>query len=91
MPDGRRNNKGTKGNKGGRPPKRDEQKLLEKLKPLEELAHQKLKENIVAGEQWAVKMYFEYYYGKPKQIQEINIKSELPDIEGVLKLKDRGE
>lgn len=65
--DGRRNNKGTPGNRGGRTPKSEEQRLIEKLSPLEEVAHKKLKQAVDAGEQWAVKLFFEYMYGKPKQ------------------------
>lgn len=66
--DGRKNNGGhsTKGF-AGRKPKSDEQKLIEKLSPMEDIAHQALKENVTAGEAWAVKLYFEYMYGKPKQ------------------------
>lgn len=51
----------------GRKSKSDEQKLIEKLSPMEDIAHQALKENVTAGEAWAVKLYFEYMYGKPKQ------------------------
>jgi hypothetical protein len=65
--DNRKNNKGQIGNKGGRPSKAEEQKLIDKLSPLEPLAHAKLKEAIEGGKDWAVKMYFEYMYGKPKQ------------------------
>ena len=35
--DGRINNKGTKGNKGGRPSKAEEQKLIENLTPMNAL------------------------------------------------------
>ncbi len=34
--DGRVNNRGTKGNKGGRPPKADEQEIIDRLSPLED-------------------------------------------------------
>lgn len=66
--DGRKNNGGhsTKGF-AGRKPKSDEQKLIEKLSPMEDIAHQALKKNVESGEAWAVKLYFEYMYGKPKQ------------------------
>lgn len=74
--DGRRNNKGTKGNKGGRKPKKDEQKLIEKLSPLEELAFKKLENAIKAGEKWAIEMYFSYMYGRPVQRTEVNDVSE---------------
>lgn len=65
--DKRKLNKGTKGNKGGRKSKAEEQQLIEKLSPLEDLAHSKLQEAIEMGKDWAIKMYFEYMYGKPKQ------------------------
>lgn len=67
--DGRKNNGGHKN--GGRKPRAEELKLVEKLSPLEETAHAKLKEAIEAGKDWAVKMYFEYMYGKPKQQTDI--------------------
>jgi len=71
--DRRKNNKGTKGNNGGRPSKAEEQKLIEKLSPLEATAHKKLKEAIEDGKDWAIKMYFEYMYGKPKQQASIEL------------------
>ncbi len=51
----------------GRKPKADEQELIEKLSAYNDTAHEKLKEAVESGEQWAVKMYFEYFYGKPNQ------------------------
>lgn len=69
--DGRRNNKGVVGNKGGRPSKAEEQKLIEDLKPMKEDAQRVLFQAIKTGEQWAVKLWFEYFYGKPKQRVEV--------------------
>jgi len=66
--DKRANNRGTVGNNGGRRPKVEEQQLIEKLSPLEPTAHEKLREAIDSGKEWAVKLFFEYMYGKPKQI-----------------------
>jgi hypothetical protein len=51
----------------GRKPKNDEQALIEALSPYSDVAHEKLKDAVENGEQWAVKMYFEYFYGKPNQ------------------------
>ena len=51
----------------GRKPKAEEQALIEKLSPLEDEAHEQLKKAIERGDKWAIKMYFEYMYGKPKQ------------------------
>lgn len=63
---------GRKGNGGPRPgagrkPKTDVQALVEQLNPLEPLALKKLEEAIQQGKPWAIKLFFEYRYGKPKQ------------------------
>jgi hypothetical protein len=59
--------RGGKRKGAGRKSKAEEQKLIEKLSPLEALAHKKLKEAIEKGQNWAIRMYFEYMYGKPKE------------------------
>ena len=69
--DGRKNNKGTVGNNGGRKPKAEEQKLIEKLTPLEEIAFVALKNALVDEESWAVKLFFDYKFGKPKESRDI--------------------
>lgn len=51
----------------GRKSKAEEEQLISKLSPLEPLAHKKLQEAINEGKDWAIKMFFEYMYGKPKQ------------------------
>ena len=71
--DKRKNNKGTKGNKGGRPPKAEEQQLIEKLSPLEESAFKALKSGLEDKQNWAVKLFFEYSYGKAKEFKEIDL------------------
>lgn len=68
--------RGGKREGAGRKPKVEEQKLIEKLSPLEPLAHEALKNNIAKGESWAVKMYFEYMYGKPKERTDITTNGE---------------
>jgi hypothetical protein len=65
MEDGRKNNGGHK--TAGRKSKSDEQNLIELLSPMQSDAHKALQDNVKAGEAWAVKLYFEYMYGKPKQ------------------------
>ena len=62
--DRRKYNRGNKN--AGRKPKVDEQQLIERLSPLEPLAHSKLKEAIEEGERWAVQLFFNYMYCKPK-------------------------
>jgi hypothetical protein len=65
--DGRKYNSGTIGNKGGRPPKEAEQLLIEKLQPLEPKALEALKNGLKDGKPWAVKLFFQYRFGLPKQ------------------------
>ena len=55
----------------GRPPKAEEQALIEKLSPLEPKAFKALNNAIEDEQSWAVKMYFEYMYGKPKEKVEV--------------------
>lgn len=78
MADGRRNNKGTKGNKGGRKPKAEEQKLIEKLSPLATKAFNALDNAIQEEHSWALRLWFEYMYGKPKEKVEITKIKEQP-------------
>lgn len=67
--------RGGKRPNAGRKSKAEEQSLIEKLSPMEGLAHAKLLEAIEEGKDWAVKMYFEYMYGKPTQ--KVDQKTEL--------------
>ena len=60
----------------GRKPKADEQKLIEKLTPLNELALDSLKKGLEKKEQWAVKLFFEYFYGKPQQRVDVTSNEE---------------
>lgn len=54
----------------GRKSKAEELQLIERLSPLEPTAHAKLKEAVEQGKEWAVKLFFDYMYGKPKQMIE---------------------
>jgi hypothetical protein len=74
--DNRKNNGGNKN--AGRKPKAEEQKLIEKLSPLEPLAHAKLKEAIESNQKWAVQLYFNYMYGKPRETKDITLNAEQP-------------
>jgi len=79
MADGRANNGGHK--TAGRKPKAEEQRLIEKLGPLEKDAHRALKEAIADDQSWAVKMFFEYMYGKAKDRKEIEFPNGIPVID----------
>ena len=74
--DKRKNNKGTKGNKGGRPSKAEEQKLIENLTPMNSMALESLEKGLEKKEQWAVKLFFEYFYGKPQQRVDVTSNDE---------------
>ena len=76
--DGRINNKGTKGNKGGRPSKAEEVKMIETLTPLAPKAFKKLEEGVDSGDFKFIKLFFEYYAGKPRETKDVNVNSEQP-------------
>ena len=71
--DGRKNNSGTLGNKGGRPKKADELKLIEKLDNLidNDEVIKTLGKQILKGDSRAMSLYFGYRYGKPKESVDI--------------------
>ena len=79
MTDLRKYNRGTNGNKGGgRPTKNDEIKLIEQLTPMEPAAYQALKAGLERGEFKYVQLFMNYYWGKPKQITEVNVQEDIP-------------
>lgn len=81
--DGRRNNGGhsTKGF-AGRKPKADEVALIERLTPLADEAFNALKRGLKEQNPVFVKLWFEYYYGKPKQAIEATL--EVTDIKQLI-------
>ena len=73
---------GIKG-KSGRKSKADEQLLMEKLSIYDNDAFRILGEKILDGEYWAIRMYMNYRFGKPKESQNINLHTtqiEVPNI-----------
>ncbi len=60
----------------GRKPKADEQKLIENLTPMNALALESLQKGLEKKEQWAVKLFFEYFYGKPQQRVDVTTNEE---------------
>lgn len=56
----------------GRKSKAEEQDLIERLSPLKDSAYKALKNALNEEEGWAIKLYFEYMYGKPKQTIDQN-------------------
>jgi hypothetical protein len=55
----------------GRKPKTEEAQLVEILTPLDSIALSALKDGLDAGEQWAVKLFMEFRWSKPKQQTDI--------------------
>ena len=55
----------------GRKSKAEEQSLIERLSPLSDEAYKALKNAVKKQQPWAVKLYFEYMYGKPRQSTDI--------------------
>jgi len=71
--DKRKFNKGTKGNKGGRPTKAAEQSLIESLDRGIDINRiiEVLKELSYGGDVRALQLYLNYRFGKPKETVDI--------------------
>jgi len=69
---------GGKRENAGRKPKAEEQALIEKLTPLSTKAFKALENAITDEQNWAVRLWFEYMYGKPKEKVEITKIKEQP-------------
>ena len=78
--DGRRNNKGTKGNKGGRPSRATEEQICLALQPMEQEFKDSLLRGLVNNQGWAVKLYADYYWGKPKESLEVTSEEGIKNI-----------
>ena len=60
----------------GRKAKAEEQKLIENLTPMNSMALESLEKGLEKKEQWAVKLFFEYFYGKPQQRVDVTSNDE---------------
>ena len=60
----------------GRKAKAEEQKLIENLTPMNGMALESLQTGLEKKEQWAVKLFFEYFYGKPQQRVDVTSNEE---------------
>ena len=74
--DGRKNNGGH--SNGGRKPKAEEVKLIERLTPLEPQAFSALKKGIETWDFKFIQMFYHYYAGKPRETKDITLNSEQP-------------
>ena len=84
--DGRKNNGGH--SNGGRKSKAEEHKLIEKLTPLANDGYKALESALKDKQGWAVKLFFEYMYGKPKQTIDQTSTINLNDFD-ISKLYDK--
>lgn len=74
----KRKNNGGKREGAGRKPKAEEQALIEKLSPLAPKAFKALDNAIQDEHSWALRLWFEYMYGKPKEKIEVTKVKEQP-------------
>jgi hypothetical protein len=72
----KRTNNGGARQGAGRKGKAEEQKLIENLTPMNEMALESLQKGLEKKEQWAVKLFFEYFYGKPQQRVDVTSNDE---------------
>ena len=56
----------------GRKSKAQEQSLIEKLSPLEPIAFEAFETALKENKDWAVKLFFQYNFGMPKQVIDQN-------------------
>jgi hypothetical protein len=78
----------------GRKSKAEEQSLIEKLSPLEPTAFKALTEALNDGKDWAVKLFFQYNFGMPKQFidqRNLNIDAGKLTDEEIKKINDNLE
>jgi hypothetical protein len=61
----------------GRKSKAEEQNLIEKLTPLDKIAFKALKKALEQEQSWAVKLYFDYKFGKPRETKDINMTNDI--------------
>jgi hypothetical protein len=78
----------------GRKSKAEEQSLIEKLSPLEPIAFEALTNALNEGKDWAVKLFFQYNFGMPKQVidqRNINIDAGKLTDEEIKRINDNLE
>ncbi len=71
------NGHGGKRDGSGRKPKADEVQLIERLKPMDDLALSLLGRLIAEGDQSALKLFMSYRFGQPRQTTDLNVMGDL--------------
>lgn len=83
MSDGRKNNGGARAN-AGRKPKADEEKLIQRLSQLDDIAFKALENGIKEGNYQYWNKFMEFRYGKPKERVDVTSNEQtinIPTIE----------
>jgi hypothetical protein len=75
MADGRKNNSGKIGNKGGRPKREDEVALMQRMDAIAapDEVWAKIWEVAQTGDTTALKLWANYRFGMPKQTSDVNL------------------
>lgn len=76
---------GGKRDGSGRKSKADELQLLDKLSPMEDLFIQVLHDGLKKGDYKFAQLFANYYYGKPRETQDITLNQDVPLFEVVVK------
>ena len=63
--------------RSGRRPQEENVALIQKLTPLDDIAFAMLKKGIEENKFAYLKLYFQYKYGKPREMKELNITSDI--------------
>jgi len=71
----------------GRKSKAEERSLIEKLTPLEPLAFKALNDALKDGKDWAVKLFFQYNFGMPKQTIDNKVEVSNFDLKDIVNFK----
>ena len=61
--------------RSGRKPAEENIALIQKLTPLDDIAFEMLKKGIEENKFPYLKLYFQYKYGRPREMKEINVTS----------------
>jgi hypothetical protein len=61
--------------RSGRRPQEENVALIQKLTPLDDIAFEMLKKGIEENKFPYLKLYFQYKYGRPREMKEINVTS----------------
>lgn len=81
-------NHGGARNGAGRKPKIEELALIQRLSPMDDIVLEKLKSLIELGEFNAIKLFFEYRYGKPKQDVDASVSLKNFNIKDIFRFED---